>query len=102
MGRSEFADNTVAITPTKNHNARILSVSANMIARLNTLPHKNDRAFGCKNLDRFRWPYERMRNDLSKKLNNPRFHEIAFKTFRNRFQIHNTTRLKPSIMSSRF
>ena len=72
-------NNTVGIIPTKNHNvSRTVKVSSTMISRLMTLPHKNDRVFGSKNLDRFRWRYQRMRNDLSKKLNNPRLHEIAF------------------------
>lgn len=87
-------NNTVAIIPTKNHNARTVSISANMISRLNTLPHKNERVFGCKNLDRFRWRYERMRNDLSNKLNNPRLHEIAFKTFRHWKATHEYYRTK--------
>ena len=87
-------NNTVSITPTKNHNSRMLVVSANMISRLLSLPHKNERVFGCKNLDRFRWRYERMRNDLCKKLNNPRFHEIAFKTFRHWKATHEYYRTK--------
>jgi integrase len=86
--------NPVGIIPTKNHNARNLVVSANMISRLSSLPHKNERVFGSKNLDRFRWRYERMRNDLSKKLNNPRPHEIAFKTFRHWKATHEYYRTK--------
>ncbi len=73
---------TVGIIPTKNHNARTLKVSANMISRLLSLPHKNERVFASKNLDRFRWRYQRMRNDLCIKLGNPRLHEIQFKTYR--------------------
>jgi integrase len=86
--------NTVGIIPTKNHNARILKVSANMISRLMTLPHKNERVFGSKNLDRFRWRYQRMRNDLSQKLENPRLHGIAFKTFRHWKATHEYYRTK--------
>jgi len=44
--------------------------------------HRQSQLIAKNNLDRFRWRYQRMRNDLSKKLENPRLHEIAFKTFR--------------------
>jgi len=74
--------NTVAITPTKNHNARTLRVSANLLARLLKLPRLNERVFASKNLDRFRWRYERARNDLAKKLENARIRQIAFRSFR--------------------
>ncbi|MCK4435480.1 tyrosine-type recombinase/integrase [Candidatus Bathyarchaeota archaeon] len=40
---------TVAVTPTKNHNARILSVSDNLLSRLLKLPRKNERVLhACK------------------------------------------------------
>jgi integrase len=73
---------TVAISPTKNHNSRTWPISANLLSRLLKLPRKNARVFASKNLDRFRWRYERARNDLAVKLENPRFHMIAFKSFR--------------------
>jgi hypothetical protein len=28
-----------------------------------------------------RWPYERMRNQLAVKLDNPSYHEVAFRSF---------------------
>jgi len=40
--------NTIGIIPTKNHNARTLVVSANMISRLMTLQHKNEKSFWLK------------------------------------------------------
>jgi integrase len=73
---------TVAITPTKNHNSRTLSISANLLSRLLKLSRKNERVFASKNLDKMRWLYERARNLLAVKLENPRIHEIAFKSFR--------------------
>lgn len=73
---------TVAVTPTKNHNARILPVSDNLLSRLLKLPGKNERVFASKNLDKFRWLYERARNLLSEKLENLRIHKIAFRSFR--------------------
>jgi site-specific recombinase XerC len=57
-------------------------VSENLIARLLSLPRKNERVFASKNLDKFRWLYERARNLLAEKLNQPRIHMIAFKNFR--------------------
>jgi integrase len=73
---------TVNITPTKNHNARVLPISENLLSRLLRLPRKNERVFASKNLDKMRWIYERARNLLAVKLENARFHEIAFKSFR--------------------
>jgi integrase len=75
-------NNKVSITPTKNHNARTVTVSSNLISRLVRLPRKNDRVFSTKNLDGMRTQYERMRNKLSIELSNPRLHEIALRSFR--------------------
>jgi len=73
---------TVNVTPIKNHNARTLPICGNLLARLLRLPRKNERVFASKNLDKFRWLYERARNLLSMKLENPRIREIAFRSFR--------------------
>jgi len=73
---------TVAVSPTKNHNARILPISDNLLSRLLRLQHKNERVFTSKNLDKMRWLYERARNLLAVKLENPRIHQIAFRSFR--------------------
>jgi integrase len=73
---------TVSVTPTKNHSARVLPVSENLLSRLQRLPKKNERVFSSVHLDKMRWLYERARNLLSIKLGNPRLHEIAFKSFR--------------------
>jgi integrase len=73
---------TIAVAPTKNHNARVLPVSSNLLARLLMLPRKKEFVFAWTYLDDFRRRYEEMRNKLAVKLNNPRLHEIAFKSFR--------------------
>jgi integrase len=73
---------TLAISPTKNHNARVLPVSENLISRLYRLPRENELVFAGKGLDKFRWLYETARNKLAVKLDNPRIPEIMFKTFR--------------------
>jgi integrase len=77
-----LTNKTLAISPTKNHNARTLPVSENLISRLYRLPRENELVFAGKNLDKFRWLYETARNKLAVKLDNPRIHEIMFKTFR--------------------
>ncbi len=77
-----ITNRTVAITPTKNHNSRTIPISENLLSRLLRLPRVNELVFAGKNLDKFRWLYETARNKLAAKLDNPRIHEIAFKTFR--------------------
>ena len=61
---------TVAVTPTKNHNSRVLPISNHLLSRLLSLKHENERVFGCKvhTLDDFRRRYEDMKNALSIKL----------------------------------
>jgi integrase len=78
-------NNLVAITPTKNHNARTLKVSSKLISRLLQLPRRSEFVFDIKSLDGFRAGYEAMKNNLSFELGNPRIAEIAFRTFRHWF-----------------
>jgi len=85
---------TVNVTPTKGHNARVLPISNNLLSRLLRLPRKNERVFASKNLDKFRWLYERARNILSLKLDNPRIHQIAFRSFRHWKATHEYHRTK--------
>ena len=73
---------TVALTPTKNHNARTLKISCHCASRLLSLPRRNERVFACKDLDDFRRRYEDMKNALAVKLLNPRLKEVAFRSFR--------------------
>jgi integrase len=73
---------TVAITPTKNHLARILPASSSLINRMNQLPRKTDYVFNINSLDGFRAGYEVLKNNLSVELNNPRIAQIAFRSFR--------------------
>ena len=75
-------ENTVSLTPTKNHNARTVKISSHLVGRLLLLSRKNERVFACKDLDDFRRRYEDMKNSLSLKLQNPRLKEIAFRSFR--------------------
>lgn len=62
---------TVNIHPTKNHNARTLPISDNLISRMYRLPRTNDRVFANKRLDHFRTSYDSVKLHLAEKLNNP-------------------------------
>ncbi len=73
---------TVAITPTKNHNARTLPISNHLLARLLQLPRTNERVFASKDIDSWSRSYSQMRKRLSVKVDNPRLMMIAFRTFR--------------------
>jgi integrase len=73
---------TVDVHPTKNHNARTLPITSNLVGRLFQLPRTEERVFSCKSLDGFRAGYEVMKDNLAVELNNPRLKEIAFRSFR--------------------
>ena len=73
---------TVNITPTKNHNARTLPISDNLLSRFLRLERRNERVFASKDLDSFSRCYALMRNRLSARLENPRIHLTAFRSFR--------------------
>jgi integrase len=73
---------TVSIIPTKNHNARTLPISNNMLSRLYQIPKSADRVFNLKSLDSFRAGYEDMKNNLAVSQGNPRLAEVAFRSFR--------------------
>ncbi len=73
---------TMDVQPTKNHNARTLPISINLITRLLQLPKTDERVFACKSLDGFRAGYEVLKNNLANELNNPRIANIAFRSFR--------------------
>jgi len=73
---------TVTINhPVKGHNPRILTISPELIARLNMLPKTSERVFPClmKNMYRNFW-LQRAR--IAKELSNPRLMEIVFTTLR--------------------
>ena len=72
----------VSITPTKNHNSRILPISNRLLSRLLQLPRNNIKVFTWTNLDDFRRRYDDMKNALAIKLENPRIKQIAFRSFR--------------------
>jgi integrase len=75
-------ENTVAVTPTKNHNARTLPISAHLISRLVQLPRKSSYVFGGKDIEDFRKCYCEMKVKLSVKLQNERLYRVEFRSFR--------------------
>lgn len=75
-------ENTVAVTPTKNHNARTLPVSAHLVSRLLQVKRKSEYVFGGKNLEDFRKGYCVMKNCLAYKLQNERLRRVEFRSFR--------------------
>jgi len=85
---------TVAITPTKNHNARTLPITDNLISRIYRLPRTNERVFANKRLDHFRTSYDSVKRHLAEKLNNPRIKMIAFRSFRHWKATHEYAKTK--------
>jgi integrase len=56
---------TIDVRPTKNHNARTLPITANLLSRLFQLPRSQERVFACKSLDGFRAGYEVLKDNLA-------------------------------------
>jgi integrase len=90
----DIGQKTAAITPTKNHLARTLPISENMMSRLYKLPRENERVFANENLDDYRNNFEQVRNHLAQKLDNPRIQQIAFKSFRHWKATHEYAKTK--------
>jgi integrase len=79
----DFKNNTIRLNePEKHSNPRMFKVSGKLITMLNKLPRKNEYVFGGGNLKSLRTTFFYLRKRLSYKLENPRFNEITFHTFR--------------------
>ena len=73
---------TIAINhPVKGHNARILRISKDLIARFKLLPHTHARIFPMTRLT-MGGNYWMQRKRLVRSFNNPRLLKIKFTTFR--------------------
>jgi len=73
---------TVTINhPVKGHKPRIISVSRNLIERLNTLPKVSERVFQA-GVRAFQSNYYKQRRVKARKFSNPRLMKITFTTFR--------------------
>jgi integrase len=81
----DFETNTVTIVPEKGSNPRIFNMSPKLLGMLHNLPKEYGKctfALLEMKLDYFRTSYEKQRNRLATKLNNPRLKKIMFKTLR--------------------
>lgn len=78
----DFKTQTLRITPEKGSNPRIFKLSVELIAMLNHLPRDSDRIFGTGNVIDLQRTFQRQRNRLAYKLNNPRIRRITFHTLR--------------------
>jgi len=67
--------------PVKGHKARIISVSKELIDRINTLPKTQETIFKA-NIQSITRNYSNQRQTTALKLNNPRLRKITFTTFR--------------------
>jgi integrase len=67
--------------PVKGHKARIITVSRDLINRLDSIPKMNERVFKQK-LASLQKNFEHQRKTALRKLNNPRLRKITFTTFR--------------------
>lgn len=75
--------NTITLNePGKHSRARMFKVSGTLTTMLDNLPKKNKYVFGGGGLKGFRVTFSGLRKRLAHKLENPRFREITFHTFR--------------------
>ncbi|MEM2419860.1 MAG: site-specific integrase, partial [Candidatus Bathyarchaeia archaeon] len=78
----DLANNTVRVTPEKGSEPRILKISSKLTAMLNSLPKTSERIFGSSSLRSIRRCFQRQRERIAKKLENPRLLNITFHTIR--------------------
>lgn len=78
----DFENEVVKVTAEKGGEPRVLKISRKLIAMLNTLPRDNDKVFGGLSLDGFRRNFQKQREKVAYKLQNPRVSKITFHTLR--------------------
>ncbi|MCL1977402.1 MAG: tyrosine-type recombinase/integrase [Candidatus Bathyarchaeota archaeon] len=81
----DFETNTVTITPEKNSNPRIFKMSSKLVGMIQQLPKACGKYYFAPpetTIDDFRTTFERQRQRIAVKLNNPRLKKIMFKTLR--------------------
>jgi integrase/recombinase XerD len=87
----DYERNTIVVQPEKNSRSRILKISNRLISMLNQLPKDSQYVFRKPTQDPIasllyaRRNFEKQRNTLAKKLQNPRLVQIHFHTFRHFF-----------------
>jgi len=81
MEWKDISGNVISIRPVKGHNPGQIQVSDKLIAMLNALPKTSTKAFPCT-YNSIRLSFHKLRKRVARNLQNPRFEEIAFRTFR--------------------
>jgi len=79
---NEQAQTITINSPEKNSNSGIFKVSSKLIGMLNSLPKKSERVFHKANPNSAQLCLSRVKRKIVFKLQNPRFAEITFHTFR--------------------
>jgi integrase/recombinase XerD len=67
--------------PVKGHKARIITVSRELISRLESVPKATEKPFNAR-ISTMQKNFELQRKRVAKKFNNPRLRDITFTTFR--------------------
>ena len=85
---------TLKCVSEKHGKPRETKISTKLLTRLNTLPKNNDYIFGTKNTGGIRWTFDKQKNRLAQKLQNPRLKRIHFHTLRHYYatRIYNETK----------
>ncbi|MCS7114254.1 MAG: site-specific integrase [Nitrososphaerota archaeon] len=78
----DLANNTVRVTPEKGSEPRIFKISTKLAAMLNSLPKTSERIFGSSSLRTIRRLFQKQRQRIAQKLENPRLLNITFHTLR--------------------
>jgi integrase len=96
----DYERNTIVVQPEKNSRSRVLKISNRLISMPNQLPKDSPYVFRMPSKDSIssllyaRRNFERQRNALSKKLQNPRLTQIHFHTLRHFFATREYHRTK--------
>ncbi|MEM3759577.1 MAG: tyrosine-type recombinase/integrase [Candidatus Bathyarchaeia archaeon] len=78
----DLTTNTIRITPEKGSEPRIFKISSKLAAMLNSLSKKSERIFGPSSLRTIRRLFQKQRQRIAQKLENPRLLNITFHTLR--------------------
>jgi integrase len=83
MDDIDFKNQTVTLNePEKSGRPRMFKISSTLLAMLSALPKRSDMIFGPQNPRNFGRIYQKYRNKVAFKLQNPRLKRISFYTFR--------------------
>ncbi|MBS7616931.1 tyrosine-type recombinase/integrase [Candidatus Bathyarchaeota archaeon] len=79
----DIKTNTIILNSTEKHGVcRVIKISEELMAMLNSLPKTSDRVFGYRHLSSWEGSFSLQRRKAAVKLQNPRLLQIHFHTFR--------------------